>query len=68
MDAASAKKRLAVMLAVDAVCVLVALAAAIGVFRFGQDGLLWVFGAALILGFAAQVWFIAGFRRAKEGG
>jgi uncharacterized protein (DUF58 family) len=33
----------------------------------GQDWLFAIFGVALAAGFAAQIWFIAAFRRAKEG-
>jgi hypothetical protein len=66
-DVESLKKRLFAMLAVDAVCAVIAVAAAIGAFSAGIGWLQWVFAAALIAGFAAQIWFIAGFRRAKEG-
>lgn len=63
----TAKKRLAKMLAVNLACVAVAVAALVGFFGFHLDAMLWVFGAALAAGFVTQIWFIAGFRRAKEG-
>jgi hypothetical protein len=61
------RKRLFVMLAVDGVCAIVAIAALLGAFFTGHDALFWVFGAALSGGFAAQIWFIAGFKPAKQG-
>ena len=61
------KKRLMIMLGVSAVCALVAMGAIVGALSFGQDWLLAVFGAALVAGFATQIWFIVGFGRAKRG-
>ena len=61
------RKRLFTMLAVDGVCAMVAIAALAGAFFTGQDALFWVFGLALAGGFAAQIWFIAGFKSAKQG-
>jgi hypothetical protein len=61
------KKRLFAMLAVDAICAVIAVAAAIGVFSAGIAWLQWVLVAALLAGFAAQIWFIAGLRPAKKG-
>jgi hypothetical protein len=66
-DVAVQKKRLMAMGAINVLCVLVALAAVVGFFKAGLDWALLVFAAALIVGFAAQIWFIAGLRRAKEG-
>jgi hypothetical protein len=67
LDVAVQKKRLMAMGAVNALCVFVALAAVIAFFKAGLERALLVFAAALIVGFAAQIWFIAGLRRAKEG-
>ena len=61
------RKRLFTMLAVDGVCVVVAVASLLGAFFTGHDVLFWVFGAALAAGFSAQIWFIAGFKPAKQG-
>ncbi|MDP3659855.1 hypothetical protein [Phenylobacterium sp.] len=61
------KRRLIVMLAIDGVCALIAGAAAIGFFMQGVGWMQWAFMAALGVGFAAQIWFIAGFRRANKG-
>ena len=63
MDLQGHKKRLMAMLAVNAVCALVALAALFGDFRYGVDWLSGVFIAALVVGIAAQLWFVSGFRR-----
>jgi hypothetical protein len=67
LDLEKAKGRLKVMLAVDAVAVLLAVAAAVGSFGFGIEWMAAVFVAALAAGFAAQIWFIAGLRRADKG-
>jgi hypothetical protein len=66
-DVAVLKRRLMVMLALDAVCLVMAIAAAVGAFFYGIAWLQWVFAAALAGGFGAQIWFIAGFRRATKG-
>jgi hypothetical protein len=67
LDVAAAKRRLLVMGVVNALSVVVALAAIVGFFKFGLDWALFVFAAALVAGFAAQIWFIAGLRRANKG-
>ena len=67
LDVDAAKKRLVTMLAIDGVCMLIAIAAAVGAFAFGQAWLQWVFGLAVIAGFGAQIWFIAALRRAGKG-
>ena len=47
--------------------VLSALGCALGYFAYGIGWMLWLFAAALVVGFAAQIWFIAGLRRAGKG-
>ncbi|MDP2213093.1 hypothetical protein [Phenylobacterium sp.] len=64
---AGIKARFLRMAIINGVCVLAAIAAVIGALVSGQDWLFAVFGLALAAGFAAQIWFIAAFRRAKEG-
>ena len=61
------KSRFLRMAVINLVCVLTAVAALIGALVAGQDWLFAIFGVALAAGFAAQIWFIAAFRRAKEG-
>ena len=61
------KRRFKIMIGVSAASVLVAIAAIVCAFRFSQSWLLIVFAVALLIGFGAQIWFIAGFRSAKKG-
>ena len=61
------KRRFKTMVAVTAASVLLAVAAIICAFRFSQSWLFVVFAVALLIGFGAQIWFIAGFRSAKKG-
>ena len=58
------KKRLTIMASVNVVCVIIALVSIVVTFKFKLDWALVVFGAALLIGFGTQIWFIAGFRRA----
>jgi hypothetical protein len=67
IDLRAAKKRLIVMGVIDGVCLLAALAAiAVYVVTHRQPALI-AFAASLASGFGAQIWFIAGLRRAGEG-
>ena len=61
------KQRLRTMLAIDAVCAVVAVGALYGAMGLGHDWLLGVFFAAVAAGFGAQIWFIVGVSRAKKG-
>ncbi len=54
------RRRLAVMLAINLMCVLMAAAAAVGVFAYHVMGLIYLFVAALLAGFAAHVWLMLG--------
>jgi hypothetical protein len=63
IDVAAAKRRLVVMGLVNTLAVLAAAAAAVGYFGLHLDWALAAFAAALVTGFAAQVWFIATLRR-----
>jgi hypothetical protein len=67
LDVDAAKKRLVTMLAIDGVCMLVAIVAAVGAFAYGVGWLNWLFGLAIVAGFGAQIWFIAALRRAGKG-
>ncbi len=60
MDVARQRRRLMIMIGVDAVCFLTALAAIVGDLSFHVGWLIWVFAVAMIAGFAAQAWLIAG--------
>ena len=63
VDVARHRKRLMWMIAIDAVCFLVALGAIVGNLSFHIGWLLWVFFAAMVAGFGAQGWLIAGLTR-----
>ena len=63
IDVARHRRRLMWMVAVDAVCFLVALGAIIGNLSFHIGWLMWVFLAAMIAGFGAQGWLIMGLTR-----
>jgi hypothetical protein len=39
----------------------------VGAFAYGIGWLQWLFAAALLAGFGAQIWFIAGVRRTSGG-
>jgi hypothetical protein len=67
IDLAQAKRRMMIMIAIDGVAFVVAMAAAIGAFGYHLAWLTPVFIGALLIGFGAQFWFIAGFRRANKG-
>ncbi len=58
------KKRLTIMATVNVICVIIALISIVMTFQLALDWPLFVFGAALLVGFGTQIWFIAGFRRA----
>jgi hypothetical protein len=61
-DAVTLKKRRNLMLAANALAVLIAAGSAVGYFAYGQPLALAGFVAALVAGFGAQIWFIAGLR------
>ena len=67
IDVAAAKRRLAVMGAVNAAAVLAAAGALVGYFRFHLGWSLAAFVAVLLVGIGAQIWFIASLRRANKG-
>lgn len=67
VDVAVIKKRRTVMMVVNLLAGLTALAAAVGYFKFALDWALVVFVAALAGGFATQIWFIAGLRGPGKG-
>ncbi|MDR3510377.1 MAG: hypothetical protein P4L73_01975 [Caulobacteraceae bacterium] len=54
------RRRLAVMLGVNLVCLVVAAAAAVGVFAYHLLWPIYVFVGALLAGFGAHVWLMLG--------
>ncbi|TAJ73829.1 MAG: hypothetical protein EPO51_03035 [Phenylobacterium sp.] len=67
VDVAVIKKRRTVMMVVNVLAALTALAALVGYFKLALDWALIVFVAALAGGFATQIWFIAGLRGPGKG-
>jgi hypothetical protein len=66
-DLAKVKKRLMVMLVVNGIAAMAAVAGAIGYFKYEQSWALIAFAVALGLGFGSQIWMIAGLRRSGRG-
>jgi len=65
-DAVLQKKRLTTMLAIDAVCFVLAGAAIVGHVSFGVGWLLPAFLALVAAGLGAQIWFVLGWMRAAK--
>ena len=63
VEVAVQRRRLATMLAINALCVLIAAGAVVGVFAYHVQGLIWLFAAALVVGFSAHVWLVLGVAR-----
>ena len=63
---ATDKKRLAIMAVTNVLAVIVAIAAIVIYFKFALGWALALFVVAMLTGFGAQIWFIAGLR-AKKG-
>jgi len=59
------RRRLAVTIAINLTCVVIATAAVVGALSFHAAWLIWVFAASLCAGFATQAWLIAGVLRNK---
>jgi len=67
IDVAAQRRRLMIMIAIDAVCVLVAMVAIIGALGFHVGWMLGLFVLAVLVGFGAQVWLMLGLRQGKAG-
>ncbi len=63
IDVARHRRRLMWMVAIDGVCLLVAMGALVGDMGFHIRWMMWVFLASLLAGFGAQGWLIAGLRK-----
>ena len=62
-ELAAQKKRLTIMAAVNVAAAILALGFVVAWAKYGIGWAFAAFVAALLVGFAAQIWFIAGFRR-----
>jgi hypothetical protein len=63
--AAVLRRRLMTMIAVNAVCVLVAVVAIVGYLSFHIAWMGALFAVALIAGFAAQIWLVLSVAKAR---
>jgi CHASE2 domain-containing sensor protein len=62
LDLVTIKKRRATMMVVNVLAALIAVVSIVGYFMFAVSWALVPFIAALLAGFAAQIWFIAGLK------
>jgi hypothetical protein len=67
LDLAATKRRSAIMMGLCVIAGLASLAGLVGYFKFHQSWALGGFVAALLVGFGAQIWFIASLRRSNKG-
>lgn len=67
LDVATIKKRRAVMMVVNVLAALIAIASIVAYFQLQLGWALIVFVAALLGGFATQIWFIAGLKGPGKG-
>ena len=67
LDVATIKKRRTIMMIVNVLSALTALGAIVAYFKLALGWALVVFVAALLVGFGAQIWFIAGLKGPGKG-
>ena len=67
MNPALQRRRLFIALTITAVCVIVALAAVVGAFGFHLGWMMWVFAAAMAVGFGSHGWLMLGVMRDRSG-
>jgi hypothetical protein len=67
LDVATIKKRRTIMMIVNVLSALTALGAIAAYFKLALGWALVVFVVALLVGFAAQIWFIAGLKGPGKG-
>ena len=67
VDVATIKRRRTIMMVVNVLAALAALASIVAYFKFALGWALIPFVVALVAGFAAQIWFIAGLRGPGKG-
>ena len=65
IDVTLQRRRLIAMAAINGVCVVIAVASAIGFVSFHIGWLGAVFAAAVLAGFVAQIWQVLGLRRKR---
>jgi uncharacterized membrane protein len=67
LDVATIKKRRTIMMVANVLAALIAVASIVAYFQLQLGWALVVFVAALLGGFAAQIWFIAGLKGPGKG-
>ena len=67
LDVATIKKRRAIMMVVNVLAALIAIVSIVAYFKLQLGWTLIVFVVALVSGFAAQIWFIAGLKGPGKG-
>jgi len=67
VDLVTIKRRRAIMMIVNVLAALAAIVSIVGYFKFALGWALIPFVVALVAGFAAQIWFIAGLRGPGKG-
>ena len=67
LDIATIRKRRATMMVVNVLAALIAVGSIVAYFKLELGWALIVFVAALLAGFAAQIWFIAGLKGPGKG-
>jgi hypothetical protein len=60
------RRRFFAAMTVTVVALIVALAAMVAMFGFHAPWALWVFGAAIVVGFGSHVWLMLGLARDKS--
>jgi uncharacterized membrane protein YdbT with pleckstrin-like domain len=63
MDLALQRRRFFIAMAITVAALVVALAAAVGMFGLHLAWAIWVFAAALLVGFASHAWLMLGLFR-----
>jgi len=66
-DLAAQKKRLTIMAVVNVLAVIAAMGFVVAWAKYAVSWAFVAFIAAVLVGFGAQIWFIAGFRRTGKG-
>ena len=67
LDIAQVRRRRTIIMVVNASAAALALASVVGWFHFGQGWAIVPVVGALLTGFGAQIWFIAGLRGSGKG-
>ena len=66
MDLALQRRRLYITLGITAVALVVAMAAVVASFGFHLAWGMWLFGGAILVGFASHGWLMLGMARGKS--